>query len=328
LGSIGRRHIRNIKSIDPEAQIVVWRRAIGAAIPEDAALSIDKTVTSLEEALATKPDVAFITNPASMHVETGLKLASHDISMMIEKPLSNSMTGVDALLELCEQRRLVLMVGYNLRFYPPLKMMKQEIDAGRIGQIMTIRAKVGQYLPDWRPETDYREGVSARAELGGGVVLELSHELDYVRWLAGEVESVSAQLGRVSDLEIDVEDTADINLRFSNGAMGSVHMNMVQKPAARGCRVVGTAGTLLWDWSCHRVSLFDNDSEAWSDLPVWGDDGPPSDNNDTYIAEAKHFFDCVAGRREAIVCGKHAKKVLEIALAAKRSSDERTEVTV
>jgi len=84
----------------------------------------------------------------------------------------------------------------------------------------------------------------------------------------------------------------------------------------------------LWDWSCHRVSLFDNDSEAWSDLPVWGDDGPPSDNNDTYIAEAKHFFDCVAGRREAIVCGKHAKKVLEIALAAKRSSDERTEVTV
>lgn len=317
-----------MKTICPEAHIIALRRALGERSPAIAGPFIDETVTSLEEAFERKPDVAFVTNPASMHIETGLQLASHDINMMIEKPLSDSMKGVDSLLSLCNQRQLVLMIGYNLRFYPPLQMMKRAIEEGRIGRIMSIKAEVGQYLPDWRPETDYRVSASARSELGGGAVLELSHELDYVRWLVGEVASVSAQLSRVSDLEIDVEDTADINLRFSNGATGNVHMDMVDRSSTRGCRVIGTTGTLSWNWALHRISLFDKETKAWSELEIWGSSGPPSDNNYIYLAESQHFLECARGVAEPIVGGQDGKRVLEIALAAKRSSIERTEVTV
>ena len=115
-----------------------------------------------------------------------------------------------SLLALCHQRRLVLMVGYNFRFYPPLQAMRQALVEGCIGRLISLRAEAGQYLPDWRPGSDYRQGASARRELGGGVVLELSHELDYIRWLGGEVESVGALVGKLSDLEIEVEDTAEI----------------------------------------------------------------------------------------------------------------------
>ena len=324
LGSIGRRHVRNLKQIYPESQVVVWSRSHRAGDLEDMSLLVDRVVTSLDDALTGRPNMALLTNPASIHVETGLKLASHGIHLFVEKPLSNSMDGVDALLRLCEQRHVVLTVGYPFRFYPPLQAMRRALNEGRIGRVMTVWAEVGQYLPQWRPDTDYRESVSAKQELGGGVVLELSHELDYLRWMMGEVESVSAQTGRVSDLEIDVEDSADIHLRFASGAMGSVHLDMVQQPMTRTCRIIGTDGTLSWDWATHQVRLYSNQSSDWSDVYPQQDIDP----NQMYVSELEHFMDCVEGEVEPEVSGEDARRTLEVALAAKRSSQEQKAVAV
>ena len=319
LGSIGRRHLANLGLIEPTAHVTIYHQHLKSQDATEAQPLADRVVYQLEDALDTKPEVALITNPASRHIETGLALAQQGIHLFIEKPLSNIMNGVDELIDLCHKRSLVLMVGYNFRFYRPLQVMRQAIVEGRIGRPIALRAEAGQYLPEWRPGSDYQQSVSARRDLGGGAVLELSHELDYVRWLVGEVKTVSAQVGHLSNLEIDVEDTAEIIMQFRSGVIGSVHLDMLQRPATRTCRIIGTEGTLTWDGMSHRARLFSAVRNAWSDLHP----AKTVDRNEMYIAELRHFLDCVRGNDVPIVSGDDGRRVLEIALAAKQSSREQ-----
>ena len=318
LGSIGRDHLTNFRLVEPGAHVTVWHQHLKRPDATDIAPLADDVVYRLEDALETKPDVALITNPASLHIETGLALARRGIHLFIEKPLSSTLDGIDELLDLCRKRALVLMVGYNFRFYRPLQVLRQALAEGRIGRVVSLRAEAGQYLPEWRRGRDYRQCVSARRDLGGGAVLELSHELDYVRWLLGEVKTVSAQVGHFSDLEVDVEDTAEIILQFHTGAMGSVHLDMVQHPAIRTCRIVGTEGTLTWDGIRHRVQLFSAATNTWSDLHP----AKTTDRNEMYVVELRHFLDCVKGNDTPVVSGHDARRVLEIALAVKQSSQD------
>ena len=324
LGSIGRRHVRNLKQLEPEAEIIVWRRPHSGNDLGDTAPLVDGVVTSREEALTLGADVALITNPAPFHVPCAIDLARSGTHIFVEKPLSHTLEGVDALLDDCRARALVLMVGYNFRFYKPLQLARQALADGRIGPLVSIRAEVGQYLADWRPGTDYREGVSARKDLGGGVLLELSHELDYVGWLGGEVESVYAQTGRLSDLDIDVEDTAEVVLRFACGAIGSVHLDMVQRPTTRCCRIVGTQGTLTWDGMSHQVRLYSPTTDSWRDIHPAGD----MDRNEMYLEELRHFLECVRHQRQPVVTGQDGRRVLEISIGAKRSSGEMRAVAL
>ena len=247
LGSIGRRHLANLRQLLPDAEITVLRHEGGASAPAELRSLANHVVYSLEEALETRPAFAVIASPAPFHVAVADRLARHGIHLFMEKPISDRADGVQGLIDLCRQRNVVLAVGYDLRFEPSLIAVHDAVHSGRIGRVMGFRAEVGQYLPDWRPTADYRQTVSARKELGGGVLLELSHEFDYARWIVGEVAEVFAQATRVSDLEIDVEDLAEVVLRFSNGAVGSVHLDMVQASPTRTCRIIGTEGTLTWD---------------------------------------------------------------------------------
>jgi predicted dehydrogenase len=152
----------------------------------------------------------------------------------------------------------------------------------------------------------------------------LSHEIDYVRWLAGEVCRVSANIGHVSDLEIDVDDMAEITLTFESGAIGSVHLDMLQRTPTRTCRVIGSAGTLVWDGMTNELKWYSSTTGTWTALC------PPMarDRNEMYVAELSHFLDCVRGNAAPSVTGEDGRRVLEIALAARQSSIEGRVVTV
>ena len=222
-------------------------------------------------------------------------------------------------------RRLILLVGYVLRFLKPFQIIKRAIDGGKIGKVLSIHAAVGKYLPDWRAPGDYRKNVSARRELGGGVVFELSHELDYVRWFAGEVKEVFASMERVSDLEIDVEDLAEINLRFENGALGHVHLDMLDRSGNRSCRIIGSEGTLTWESSpLQRVRFFSGKTKKWVDLFS----SPIVDYNQMFLDELKYFFNCIRQKKQPFISGADGRRVLEIILAAKRSVKTRKAVSL
>ena len=322
-GNIGLRHLTNIRDEEPSSWITLWHTSGQLSTTNGAINYADNVVTNVEDALRSKPDVALITCPTSLHVPIGLVLAEQGVDLFIEKPLSDTMSGVDKFLQVCRMQDVVLMVGYNYRFYRPLEVIRDALQRDLIGRFVAIRAEVGQYLPDWRAR-DYRHTVSARSELGGGVVLELSHELDYVRWLAGEVRAVQAQTNRISDLEINVEDTADILLQFESGIVGNVHMNMVQRTPSRTCQLVGTEGVIKWNGLTHRTLMYTSDVGSWEDLYSAVD----YDFNDMYRMEVRYFLDCVRKRRQPITDGNEGYRVLEIALAIKKSSELRAVVEV
>lgn len=323
LGSIGQRHLANARLLKPDAQITLLRRSSSQERLHQVEAFNAQIVYSMEDALASRPDMAILANPAPFHMEIAIALANENVHLLIEKPLSHDLNRVDELLDCCQRSSSVLMVGYNLRFSESLQKVKQILDMGLLGQLLSIRAEVGQYLPDWRPGSDYRDGVSAQTKLGGGAILELSHELDYVRWLMGEVKSVFATANRVSDLEIDVEDIAEIILHFECGAIGNIHLDFLQRTPHRTCRVIGSEGTLSWNGILDTLELY-SVADGWQE--VYSAD--TTDRNQMYVAELQHFFDCVESGEQPMITGLDGKHVLEIALAAKQSSSENRMVVL
>ncbi len=322
LGSIGRRHLGNLRRIAPETQIAVWHHRQREAAEETA--EADAVLYDLDSVLAFHPKFAILANPAPFHVPVAQALVANGVHLLIEKPLSHTVDGVAELTEAAKRHNVILSVGYTLRFDKSLQAARRLVLDGTIGRIASIHAEVGSYLPDWRPATDYREAVSARKELGGGVVLELSHEIDYVRWIGGEVATVSAQLGRLGNLEIDVEDTAEITLRMANGILAHIHVDMIQRSPVRRCRITGTQGTCVWDGISRSVELFTCANSEWSIVYSTKE----NDRNDMYVAELETFLESVRARSTPTVTANDGLRVLEIALAAKRSHDEQRVVSL
>lgn len=230
--------------------------------------------------------------------------------MFIEKPLAHSLNGIDTFLRMAEEKKLSVAVGCNLRFHPALEAIHHAVHSNRIGRLLTARAEVGQYLPDWHPDKDYRQEYSARADLGGGAVLTLIHELDYIYWIGGEVRETVGMLAKVSDLELDVEDVAEIICRHISGALTSIHMDFLDRAYSRRSRWVGETGTIEWIWggALRLIQSGGNQEILWHD--------PTFDCNDTYVKELLDFFDCIKTRKQPRTNGWEAKRVLEIALSS------------
>jgi len=313
LGSIGRRHLGNIRSVEPDAEIAVLRHSRSDAPPPEGA---DSVLYSIEDAIAFRPDVAFVCGPTSKHVEQSIALADAGAHLFVEKPLATDVGGAEAIARAASRSGRSLIVGYNLHFLPSLLALKRELETGAIGRVMTARAEVGQYLPEWRPNVDYRETNSARAELGGGIEFELSHEIDYVGWLLGDAASVTAMFAKTSDLEIEGEDTAELLLRMRSGAIASIHLDMTQRAATRTCRIAGTDGTLLWDGIEGRLTRY-RPGEGWT--TVHDGDG---DRNQMYVREAEHVFACARGHESPAVGAADGVRAVRIAAAARAASAE------
>jgi len=310
LGSIGQRHATLLRELCPEAEIKALRHKEGSN-----EAGVDGCFTKIKDALAYQPQIAIIANPSPFHLEAAFPLAETGVHLFIEKPLSSETRDVQRLISLCEEKNVVLMTGYNLRFLSSLIAFRENLQNRTIGKVMSVRAEVGQYLPSWRPDKDYRETVSAQKKLGGGVLLELSHEIDYLCWLFGSVESVYAELSKQSDLEIDVEDTAHMVLKFSNNIVATLNMDFLRHDTTRCCTVVGEKGTLRWDAIKNTVSLYKAGENEWNELS-----NSPSERNFTYREELKCFMQSIAGGQKPLITGEDGLTVLEVIEASRKAS--------
>jgi predicted dehydrogenase len=320
-GSIGRRHLANLRRLFPFARIALLRSGAGGQSASPPA-GADEVFYDLEQAAAYGPDVALVCNPSSHHLPVARRLLASGAHLFVEKPLADDLEGVEELLGQCAAAGRTLMVGYNLVFLPSLEFVKDFLSQGRVGRVLSVRAEVGQYLPDWRPGSDYRAGASARRELGGGALLELSHELHYLHWLFGDVERVQAAVIRSGELEIDVEDLVEMLLHFQGGVLASVHLDFLQRTYARSCKIIGSTGTLVWEASEQRVR-FHSPGDRQGQILF---EDREADRNDTYIRELEHFLDCVAGRTHPRVDGAAGRSVLRVIAAARRSAQTGTAI--
>lgn len=324
LGSIGSRHLRLARHLLPNAEIKVLRHQETNSVPEFS----NGCMSSIVEALEFSPQIAVIANPATFHLKTAQSLAEAGVNLLIEKPLSDSVEGISNLIETCRAGKTTLATGYNLRFSPSMQHFRQALKNGIIGEIFSVRCEVGQYLPTWRPSTDYRQGVSANRILGGGALLELSHEIDYLRWIFGDVEWVRSTLSKQSNLEIDVEDSASLTIGFTPNSAGkqvlsTINLDFIRHDYTRHCTVIGENGTLTWDGVLGRVMIYAKDSPFWVELyshqPV---------RDETYIEEWHDFLLSIQENKHPFVTGEDGLRVIEIIEAVRESSQTGIQVQV
>lgn len=240
-GSIGKKHVEIISKIRPNCRIFVVRRNIKNS---EAFHSNFLAVGSIEECLNNDIHAAIVCSPASLHIEQSIDFVQRGIPVFIEKPLSTSAAGLDRLLRVASKNNVLVYVGYVLRFLDSLRTFKNLIQDGHYGDLVEVRVNCQSYLPDWRPNTDYRESVSARKDLGGGALLELSHDVDYSNWIFGQMRPVSASMCKRSSLEVDVEDTVDIDVTLEASVPLSMHLDFCSPRTDRSVKVKTVRGTL------------------------------------------------------------------------------------
>jgi len=322
LGSIGRRHLRNLLALG-QNDILLYR-TFQSTLPDDE-LSGFPVETDLQAALAHKPDAVIVANPTSRHLDVAIPAAHAGCHLLLEKPVSHSLEGVIALKAAVERTGVHVLVGYQFRFHPGLQQIMRRLGEGAIGQPLSVHAHWGEYLPAWHPWEDYHSGYSARADLGGGVILTLSHPLDYLRWLIGEVQSLWAFTGSQGGLGLDVEDTAEIGLRFQNGVLGSLHLDYNQRPPEHRLEIIGNQGTLCWDNADGNVGLFRAVSTGgWECLPI-----PENfERNLLFLEEMRHFLAVISGKATPACSLEDGIRALQLALSAVLSAQSKKMIDI
>ena len=320
LGSIGRRHLRNFQALNLGEFVLL--RSKRATLP-DGELAGLPTEYDLTAALQRhQPDIVVVSNPTSLHLDIAIPAAEAGCHLLLEKPISHTMERVSTLVDLVQEKNLKVLVGFQFRFHPALQRIKELLESGRIGAIVSVHAHWGEYLPGWHPWEDYRGGYAARENLGGGVLLTLCHPFDYLRWLIGEVESISAMTARHGGLGIEVEDTANTILQFENGALGIVHLDYIQRPPTHTLHITGRRGRILWDNADGEVHWYQDDTDTWKTMKM------PSDfeRNTLFVEEVKHFIRCIESDTHPCVNLTDGIAALQLVLAAKASVSQGREI--
>ncbi len=310
-GSAGRRVRDVLSDIAPKARVTMHsQRAILGTLEERS-----RALQDFEEF---SPDIVVLAGPATTRLQTILALDARPQAFFIEKPLADSLTTALQVVESLGSRAFQSQLGYNLRFLESLVFFRKLIRDFHFGRVLSVQAETGQYLPDWRPSEDYRVSVSGRRDLGGGVLLELSHEIDYLRWIFGPFEWFSAWSGKTSTLHIDVEDTALITMGFEPGeghspVVGRLGLDFVRRDRTRTITAVCESGSLRWDGIRGCVESFGSRSSSWEVVMV--DSGLES----TYHLQWRSFLQSLRDNQPPLVPLGDGVAVLEAVEAIRLS---------
>jgi predicted dehydrogenase len=317
LGSIGRRHLRNLVACG-ERDVLLLRS--GRSTLPESELDGFPAVEDLHAALDWGPEAVIVSNPTALHLDVAIPAAEAGCHLLIEKPLSDSMARVEALQQAVRRSRSRVLVGFQFRFHPTLQQARSLIVSGRLGRVTHACAHWGESLPGWHPWEDYRNSYAARRDLGGGVLLTLCHPFDYLRWIFGEQEEASGVAG--PGLGLDVEAVVDAKVTFRSGVEAAVHLDYLQNPPEHYLEVDGGEGRLRWDGGSGALEVARRDNGA-IELHA-----PPAgfERNDMFLAEMSHFIDVVAGRAEPAVTLEDGIQIQDLLNLVRHSMPQRGSV--
>jgi predicted dehydrogenase len=324
-GGIGRRHLRgylatgraSLAIVEPHAE---RRREAEAAFP------LVESHASLDTVDLAGFDLAVICVPGHLHVTMMERCAAAGLAFMVEKPLAVTMDGVDAALAAVERAGILARVGYIRRIAPEVLAVRQQIAAGKIGELRLAYVNSSQEFPKYRP--DFQTTYYARPDMGGGAILDAaSHIFDMLVWLMGRPVAVGAMYDRLVLQGTETEDTCLVNIRFETGAMANVTINQFQKPNIAEASFIGTEGNLRLEHSV--LSFADDDSGTWKDRHDYMDGLVPTKAHQArFTLQANAMLDALEGRPCHLATLEDARQSLQIALAAKSSWQDRTIVSL
>lgn len=312
-GSIGERHIRNIKNNFDNISISAFdiNKNRLKYVNEHYGLEI---YNDLDKALTNDINAALICSPPHKHVEQALKCVDNDINIFIEKPISNNLKDVKKLIKKVSLKNLVGSVGYNFRFHEGLILIREMLKEQELTEIISMRCFFGDYLPQWRLKQDYHENYIIKNETGGGIILDGSHELDYLRWILGEPVKLSCFDGKLSKLDMETEDIAEIIMLFKDGVIGEVHLDCIRPKYLRECELFTENQIVSWNYEKKCVNIQSRNKKPTKTIQT------NPDNNHMYVNEIKNFVETIKGNEKIKIPLIEGQKTLELALIAKRSA--------
>lgn len=313
-GSIGARHLRNLENlrvtclalVEPDEQ---RRTELRGAAPHIAMFPV------LEEGLDWGPDFVVVASPTHLHVAHALAAAQHGCALFVEKPVSYALDGLVELCGVVDERKLTTMVGCNLRFHPGPATVKRLLDQGAVGALIAARFQTGSYLPAWRSRPDYHNSYSA-SPVWGGAILDCIHEIDLALWYFGSATVVGAAHLQATSIGLAAEGLAEMILHHDSGVLSNVHLNFVQRDYRRTCQVIGSEGTIYWDFAERLVRVYGPDGQLTQSHSE--PDGWPV--NQMYVDEMQHFLRAVQDGVPTCNSIEGGLAALKVALAVKQMS--------
>lgn len=314
-GSIGKRHFENLSKISNHQIILCSKRNDLSSIRSKGTIIHD----NIEDAIKEAPDIAFVTNETSLHVKTAILLSKNNIGLFLEKPLSNSEKDLDKLKSIVLKNKIITQIGCNMRFHPCMVEIKKLLTKKYLGKIFSVQIESGSYLPDWHPYEDYRIGYAANDKLGGGISLTCIHEIDLLYWFFGKPKEIFSITGKFGDLKVKTDDHSSMILRFEKNIIAEVHLDYLQRPEFKRCKIRGANGILYWDSDINEVRFYSKKMKKWiTKMKITN-----YEKNFMYVQEIKEFLSCIKK-------GKNTKNdlldginTLKIILSAKNSSKKK-----
>lgn len=329
LGSIGQRHLRNLAAhFGKEVEFIAYRvRGLhrtftdsmeirdGVSLEEEFSI---RSYANLDEALAQKPEIAYVTNITSQHIPCALKAVRAGCDVFLEKPVSFDLTGVRELLTAAKENGRIVFVGFQNRFHPCLLRMREILQSGTLGPIISARSEIGERLTTMHRYENYADTYMARKDQGGGVVMNQQiHELDYLQWIFGEPESVAAFCGTNSGLQLSVEDYCE-SIFWMNGPLGSfpvsAHADFFQYPPRRYCQVICEDGWIKADLLSAELTVAQGDRLHHEDFPGF-------QRNQLFVEEMEAFLTCVQSRKQETMTLEEGIISLRMAVAEKNAAE-------
>ena len=303
VGSIGERHIRNLLTLGYE-DIILYRTSNSQLRSLNQNF---KTFNNIDEALCQKPDIALITNPTSLHLSTAISCALAGCHLFIEKPLSHSLEGIDKLNQIVVKKNLVCMTGFMYRYHPLIQKMKEITNSKMLGELIWIRSSWGEYLPDWHPWEDYRNGYAANDKLGGGPTATLSHDIDLAIWFSNsEVKKFVNFQNYQSKLELETSHGNDILIKFYNGVTANIHVDFFQKPYHKEFEIVFTEGKLNFNYYNNELDIISPDEKHKKVVLN------EFNRNEMFLLEIKDFIKAIINKKASPIPINESLKSMQI----------------
>ncbi len=316
-GSIGKRHMRNLLALGAKSSDISAVDTREDRRKEVGALGVLNVYASFDEALAAGVyDAAIVCSPTSMHIQQGTELAKRGTHILMEKPLDRDLQGIAGFRRAVADKKVYVAMAYIFRSTPLADKVKALLAEKVIGKVIYVRGEFSEYLPDWHPYEDYRSFYMAEKSQGGGSILDQSHIMDLVHHLLGGFKSVYAFNSKISSLEINADDIAEMVVTLKSGAIASIHTDIFGRDHKKMLEIKGEKGNIAWDHYANQVRVYDAATKSTQVFTKF-----PTDFNLNYIEQMRRFIDGCKGGKPDLATLDEGIETMELILAAEKSHE-------
>ncbi len=316
-GSIGQRHLKNLRNLGfIDIQVFDSDKKLMEKICKKF------KINNLNSLNIKNVNCTLICTPPSSHIKFAKKALESGSHVFIEKPLSDSLKGIKILKKIADKKKLNVFVGYSFRFDKGLEMVKKLLSSNAIGKIISYDAYEGWHLSNWRPGQKYQNSYTTKRSMGGGMILDGSHELNYLQWLGGKIISVYCMHSKIPKISKNVEGIAEILVKFNSKAIGRIHLDFVNPKYNRHCEILGDEGRIMWSFKNKEIEIQKTHNKKIKKIKYG------SNTNQMYVDEIKHVIRCINGDRNNKINLDESVKTLEISLKIKESGNKEKMVKI